>query len=486
MTRLVVLPPDERPNTAGYARWIGECTGAEVLLPPAEAMPRFREPGDRDALAAWLREVAPTADHLVVSLDLLVHGGLVPSRLTDDSAVDVIQRLAVLEELDVPITAYQVITRLPHYNNPGRSRQEPPIWATHGQAIAEFSSAWDKHFRGEGSADDMAAARAQVPETELHAIVNRRLRNHAVNLAALDLKARGVIRDLIVTSDDTSEYGLPVADRRAVERWMGLVDVGNAVYPGADEVPAVLVARVMAGERKPRVRLTCANPGGLERVAPYEDQPVGESARRQVRAVGGVVAEEGADAVLVLHGPAPDPGDWVMNPPTGGDPDAVQQTVAEVERQLASGLPVGVADVRYANGSDPDLLVALDEAGLLAQLTSYSGWNTAGNTLGTALAAVVSAVLEPAAAKRRKEFLALKIIKDGHYLPVVRHRLQQELAVEGKTDPDLESISEVEDRIASELNAWAGTIKALEGVRVTDAHLTWAYLFTVDLGLDFV
>lgn len=487
---IALLPPDERPNTAGYASWIGRCCGIDVLLPPPHLMPRFREPADTAGLAGWLREVDDDVDAFVVSLDLLVHGGLVPSRLTTDRIGDVTPRLGVLAELGSPVTAYQVVTRLPHYDNAGRSRQEPPYWATHGRRLFELSRAWDRYELGECDGDDVRAAAADLPADVVGDLVRRRLRNHAVNLAALELAADGVLETLVITSDDTAPRGLPASDRRALDRWTDRLRARTLLYPGADEVPSVLTARVAAQARGvvPRIAVLCPEPGGLDRVAPYEDRALDDGIDNQLRALGAVRADDAGDAdvVLVVHPPAEVPGDWTGEVPQHSTGTQRAAVVAEADRQLAAGRRVALADVRYANGSDPLLLRALDESGALGRLVAYGGWNTAGNTLGTTLAAAASAVVdggETARAERRR-FLATKIVKDGHYLPVVRTRLQEELRERGLTDPPHDEIPALARRVEAELGDWATGVSALDGWRVRDVRWPWDYTFTVDFDLE--
>lgn len=487
--RLALLPPDERPNTLGYAAWIGRCSGVEVLTPPESAMPKFRRQGDPAALGAWLLDVAPEVDHVVASLDLLVHGGLVPSRLTHERIGDVLPRLDVLANVDVPITAYQVITRLPHYDSPRRSRQEPEYTVTHGERLSQWSTRWHEGVLAEVDGEGVVDAREAVPADYRHDLSQRRLRNHVVNLSALALHADGVIDHLVMTSDDTTPRGFPAAERTILQQWNDRLGTTVPFYPGADEVPSVLVARVVAqhADRHPTVRIACAEPGGLERIAPYEDQPVGVSARRQIAAMGATTSnDDAADLVLVMHAPASAGGDWVMDPPQSVDQEQISATTSLVAAELAAGNRVALADVRYANGSDPSLLAALDSAGLLGSLAAYGGWNTAGNTLGTTLAAGISAVLDSSdtAQSQRREFLANKIIKDGHYLPVVRANIQREAHERGLSDPPLEEIPAIEQRITAELDAWAQTIDSLRRYRVLRARLPWEYTFTVDFDLE--
>lgn len=489
MTRIALLPPDERPNTRGYAATIGRCAGVDVLTPPKELMPSFRTPADTAGLAGWLRGVAPDVDHVLVSLELLVHGGLIPSRNTEDRMADVVPRLSVLRELGTPVTAYGVVTRLPTYDNRARSRQEPEYWATHGARLGTLSRLWDEASLGETDEATVAAARASVPDEYVRDLVRRRARNHAVNLAALELAADGVLNTLVISSDDTAPRGLPAAERRLLGHWADRLGADVLMYPGADEVPSVLVARVAASAAgvRPRIAVVCPDAPGLERIAPYEDRPLRVGLANQIRAVGGVQVADPADADLVLavHPPAVESGDWVSSPPDLTTAAPVDPLVDAVERLLGDGRVVALADVHYANGGDPRLVEALDARRVLGRLAAYGGWNTAGNSIGTTLAAGVAAVLagtEAAAAERRR-FLARKIIEDAHYLPVVRRRIQDEAAARGLLDPPLDELPAVHDRITRDLRAWAADVDALADWRIDDARLPWSYTFTVDFEL---
>lgn len=487
--RLAMLPPDERPNTGGYAKSIARCSGADVLLPPEEVMPHFRRPADTSGLAQWLRRVDGSVDAHIISLDLLVHGGLVPSRLTNDLIGEAIPRLDVLRELRAPVYAYQVITRLPHYDNPTRSRQEPKYWETHGRAMFELSQAWDRREYGEARAQEVTTAKAAIPSEFVTDQVRRRMRNHAVNLAALELATAGILTELIITSDDTALRGLPAADRRSIDRWLHRLGQGFRVYPGADEVPSVLVPKVLGKLRGiiPKIYVDCPNPLSLTRIAPYEDQPADLGISAQISALGGVRVEtpENADLVLMVHGPAEEPGDWVEGPIYQDSSTECLALASAAITHLAADREIAVADIRYANGSDPTLVTALNSAGILEKLAAYGGWNTASNTLGTTLAAGVSVVFDDStyAAAARRDFRDLKILKDAHYLPVQRLRMQTQYSERGIFDPPVGEMPALARRVEEELNEWAANIRALDGVRVENLDWPWDYLFTVDFDI---
>ena len=487
--RIALLPPDERPNTGGFAVTIGEALGAEILTPPEVCMPHWHEPADTAALGRWLREIAPTVDHAVVSLELLLHGSLTASRNTHDTTTEVLARLEILRELPVPVTAYGVIQRLPHYDNPARSRQEPEYWATHGAALARLSRAWDQQTFGECTAEEVTTLREAVPEAYIADLLRRRMRNHAANLAALELAADGVLSFLVISSDDTAPRGMPAAERRELQAWVERLGTDVLLYPGADEVPSLLISRVVtqASGKTPRVAVVCPEEAGLSRTAPYEDQPFGVGVTRQVAAMGGVVVDacDNPELLLVVHPPAEIPGDWVMNPPTSPTPAVQCEAVVNAVRAgLERGLPVALVDVRWANGGDPTLVAALDKSGLLGKLAAYGGWNTAGNSLGTTLAAGLAAVLQPGPNEAREQFLVRKVVEDAYYLPVVRAELEAEAARRGLLDLPLEELDQTQAYIQEKLDAWTRGLRSLPGWRVTGARLPWTYTFTVDFNLE--
>src|SRR5690606_18064512 len=142
---------------------------------------------------------------------------------------------------------------------------------------------------GAGSPD------ADVPADVRRDFARRRLRNHIVNLSAIDLRADGVLDHLVVTADDTARFSAGSVEQGWLAYW-GVLDPAMQVpiYPGADETGAVLVGRAltMLSGVSPRVRHVTADPEGMERIPPYENAPLSTSVPRQIAAAGGTVVEE--------------------------------------------------------------------------------------------------------------------------------------------------------------------------------------------------
>ena len=435
--RIGLIPLDERPANTRDPVMTGAVAGVTVVLPPADLLSHRREPAQTAAVAAWLRDEAPSLDALVVSCDMVAHGGLIASRTTHDPVEAVVGRLAVVREIrrarpDLAILGCTVVTRIADADD---STEEPAYWGDHGRSLARLSRAMDRHSRGEDAGREVAAIERIVPAADRGDWLRRRARNHALNLAVLGLAAEGVFDLLVVGSDDTSPDGLASREKAWAETWAGWLDLGGRVifYPGADEIGCVLVARAIlqASGVRPRFAPDYLVPGGERVVAPFEDGPVSVTVERQVAALGGEVTgadDASADVIhLAINPPVPAQGPWDPdNGPTGGtEREAdLRAGVGRVARSIASGKPVAIADVAYPNGAAPRFTDLLLSAVAPADLAAYGAWNTAGNTIGGVVAQAALAGLPDADAMARQRLTLHRFVEDWGYQGRLRAELR--------------------------------------------------------------
>lgn len=430
--RILLVPMDERPVTTHLPRMVAALAGAEVLLPPAKALPKMRQAADIEALTEWLDTTSPTVDALVVSLDMLGYGGLLHSRIGTEPAEQIIDRTSVLARIRrsqplLPIHGMSAVLRASRSHS---AAEEPTYWADFGVELHDVGADFHRRFLGEPSC---GPAPGDLPPSVVDDFVSRRLRNHTLDLYALGLVARRVLSTLTISADDTAVRSAGSLEQTWLAHWSASLTVPDRVrsYPGADEVGAVLVARALTegAIRQPRVALSFPDAESAQRVAAYENLPVGISARRHLSAAGATVVPlaDRPDAVLVVHGPEPAGRDWCGIPV----PDDVGAHTARTARQvmdlLDRDVPVGVADVRFTNGGDPALVEELRAAGILGKLCGYGGWNTAGNSIGTVAATLVAwlAGLQAGTAdpRARDRLLWHRVIEDCCYQAEVRTQL---------------------------------------------------------------
>lgn len=492
--RIALLPLDDRPVNVRLPGDVAAVAGVILDVPPAEILPSYRVAGDATALGAWLldRVADPATVHVVVSVDMLLYGGLIASRTSADTTREVLERLDVLREVrrrrpELPISAVSLVTRA---SNSYSAAEEPEYWREHGKEI---------HALG-GDAHRLLAEPDVLPLSELTPVPAeivsdysaRRLRNHIVNLSTLALVEDATLDFLAITADDTAPFAAGSAEQVWLRHWMRMLPSGRDVlmYPGADEVGAALVARALAADAgvTASFAVACADAEGMTRIPPYENMSLAASASRQIRAAGAVEVADGGDVTLVLHAPDPDRHDMFRGRPDQADADAVAGTVALIRERMEAGEHVALADVRYPNGADEALVRALAEAGLLGRLEAFGGWNTAGNTLGSVVAVAAAGVVGRATgtfdARAARIALLTRLLDDFAYQAVVRTDSGPALFPDVYPMADDGRVAAAERVIREELTALLESTLPAEDVRIQELTLPWRRSFEIGLVLS--
>lgn len=484
MKTIVGLPVDGRPVVrAQVQQLVALAEGFELRCPVIEALGDFRVPADREQLAQWLLAQRGNAAGWVLSLDMLVYGGLIPSRFIADDEAALRARLALLRELKapgVPLTAFAATMRI---SNNCVADEEKTYWNPHGEDLWTWSFHSDRHaLTGDAdSAIRAEAAAARVPPAIRADYRATRARNFAVNLAALDLVEQGLIDRLVLPQDDTAEYGFNIAERRALQAEAarrGLLDRVR-IYPGADEVMHTLSAWVVGrlrGDAPLRIHALPTDATHWQRLVPlYEDRPLPDALAAQLEAVGAVAVEGDEDVLLLVHSQGRAQGDWAMRKPL---PERVG-TDARVAHALARAPAVAVADDAHANGGDPAFVAELAAHKPLTSLAGYAGWNTSSNRIGSLLAQLVLARgrwHDPA----NQAVVALRLAEDLQWQARLRQVLRDR--VDETALPAAELEQQAEALMLDEANAWLATMGFPQ--RIRRAWLPWRRTFEIGLNVQ--
>ena len=516
MPQIALIPLDERPVNTRYPEMLAAIGGADVLLPPRDAWGLQRVPANLNTVMQWLESLVTRGEvqSVVASCDYLGYGNLINARISEDTATDVLARLSLLERIGatVPVHAFSLITRV---SNADDSVEEPLYWKEWGTKLYAYARLAHRHEArhqsGELTDDERAqldALRSTMPPELAADWLIRRLRNHTVNLALIDMAARGRVASLLLTSDDTAPFGFPTRERNWLRAWLEMIGPTPSahirMHPGADEVGSALVTHLInqAAGVQPRVWVEYAIPGGEELVAPYEDRPVRETVLGQIEACGCIPAEsvDECDFVLGVVTPSPRRADYnpdFLAPDRAERQDSYHAFLLRLRQHQSTGRSVALADVAYPNGSDPlmsELLLG-GEFLVPGELIAYGAWNTAGNTLGTTVAQAACALqiqADPARDAAQQAFLAHRFLEDYGYQGVVRREARDYAEAQwGRRDPNPESSVEVAAITAFVENKLSDVLQHLQaagigrGLRLEpgSVRLPWRRLFEVDFNL---
>jgi hypothetical protein len=439
----------------------------------------------------WLMTVAPQLQAVIVSCEMLGYGSLIASRISHDPASAILARLEVLRDLKrrhpaLTLYGFNLITRISNADN---NLEEPEYWDRHGGQLYQLSQLLHRAAQGQPVAAELSALQPAIPLEYRQDFLRRRARNHTVNLAVLQMLAEEVFDLLVLSSDDTSPFGLPSQEKRWLAEWAERLGLNDRLlmYPGADEVGCTLLARLINRRRTspPRFEVRYFPSEADQNVAAYEDGPIRTTVERQVSAVGGAIVERKADVWVGVNAPVASRSEWH---PAFAERERLERgpaltaLVHEAQGRLAAGQAVVIADVAYPNGADPALIELLLAHMAVPSLAAYAAWNTAGNAIGTALAQACAALDARTESQRgaQQRFLLHRFCEDWGYQHLVRAELRAERAQ--NTEPTETERPAVCARIEHRLSTVIGGLPGFRSWRIApgSVRLPWRRLFEVD------
>lgn len=427
-TKIVLLPLDERPCNYDFPAELFSHQDLEIVRPKELGFKKI--PADRKKISDFLIRECADADGVVLSADMLLYGGLVPSRIHHDTEENLENWLKVLESIreenpKLLVYVFQVIMRCPSYSS---SDEEPDYYGFCGEQIHKTGEIVHKSRLGISSCLGIPESMPQVPAMALDDYVSRRQINRRMNERVLDYVENGKIDFLVIPQDDSAMYGYAAMDQEAVYGEVlrrGLSD-RVIMYPGADEVGMTLISRMLnqIHEKKPKIYVKYASEKSKYMVPLYEGNSLSATVKSHIMAVGGQLTEnwENADLIVALTAPA-DHMQEAVNQPSRLPEYRAERNLSELidflEERLYEGKIITVADNAYANGGELEFFRMLNHSKLLLRLDGYAGWNTSANTLGTALAEGIDALLYKKG-RAHQDFLVKRYLEDVGYCSMVR------------------------------------------------------------------
>lgn len=390
---IAFIPIDNRPVCYTLPEQICAIdSDINLFMPKREFLGSLTKYADVEAIFDWLKKL-PQMDAIVMCLDTVAYGGLIPSRRCSDTFEKIKTRVEnlkkILENKKAKIYAFSSIMRI---SNNNVNEEEKEYWSKWGKKIFEYS--YQTHKLGTESCITNV-----IPSEILDDYIATRKRNFEINKLYLEYQKQGLFNTLVFSKDDCAEYGFNVQEAKALEK------LGGFVKTGADEIPLTLLARAIMKKLKPvseketsRVGKTqCSHQDKCQetgiKIAPiflvpeckdlisnYEDVSIEKSVKGQIELAGCSVCEpDDADILLYVNNFVDHQGEIVMKVPT--------QTFSGKWQKPSK--PYMVADVRFANGADNAFVKQLFEVGFDENFLGYSAWNTSANSLGSLICGAI-------------------------------------------------------------------------------------------------
>jgi hypothetical protein len=486
--KVAFLPLDDRPVTRAAFLQLAAASAIEVATPPRSMLGARRQPADVEALWDWVEGEGAAADLLIASAELLIYGGLVPSRIGHESLDRCLRLAARFADARRRAPQRRVLISASNLRLPSTAdaTEEPEYWREYGPAIFAYSYHMDRYDQtgAPDSQERAQAARDAVPGTVLADVLTRRTRNLTVLLSLVAQASRGEVDGLLIGQDDAAEYGLTRRDLRAVES--AILNHGAAarawVTYGTDELAVRLLARAwLAAERQtPPVRVVYAYPDNRDAIPRYEGQSLDRTLSSHLATAGARRVARGGALTLFVHN---FPGAQQEAPSQEPyDPRALAPFLTAVEAAAAGEHPFAVADVRYSNGADRLFVPRLLAVPRASAMRAYGGWNTSSNTIGMALAQA----LLPSGPDSQAVTLT-RFLDDWAYQADVRQRLRADVvprfpgATPERLGPALGTCAEAARQWLEEEYTPALAACFCRRITISAVGFPWERLFEIEL-----
>lgn len=393
--KIAFLPIDNRPVCYTLAKDIaGIDREIEFFIPPRKLLGDLKRVADIEGLISWLENL-PQIDSLILSLDTLVYGGLIPSRRSKETLEELQTRLERIKPLlkNKNVYAFSSIMRI---SNNNYNEEEKEYWSEYGKKIFDYS------FSGGVNRND-------IPDEIIEDYLSTRKRNFTLNKTYLNWQKEGLFNTLIFSKDDCAEKGFNVEEAKELER------LGGKTKTGADEIPLALLARAIKKEIK--IYPEFLEPEYKNLISNYEDVSIEKSVSGQLELCGfKLSSREEADVILIVNNFKEKQGELVM----GWKTQPFDRDFVPPNR------PYCVADVRFANGGDNAFVEQLLNKLDLKNFYGYAGWNTSANTLGSLLCALkVKWNASQYDENAFKKFATTRLLDDWAYQANVRAQISE-------------------------------------------------------------
>ncbi len=447
---VALIPLDSRPVNTTEVQTFATMTDTTFVLPDPELLDAFTSPAQSDALFDWLE--AQDADRYIIYTNELINGGLIASRNLDSYT----NITAKIERLRTWLDSKRdkgviVVTVLPRH----LPNQFDPSLSPYVAALGDWSSA---AHRASAAGQPEPETPAGVPQEALDRYTT--LYNASGNLveALMPLVEDGLIDRYYVSLDDYT------AESLATDLWLQLQndlpvdDCNRTVFiKGADELTMMLIAQAIQPESENDVQIHYTSDAAKDDIPDYEGQPLSQTVQEKAAFLG---LHENCDSkrILLIH-----------NDP--GNSSAVETFLAAHPNNR-----IAIADVAYTNKGDATLWPQLKK--WPTNLVAYSGWNTAANSIGTALAWLT--VEERADNSAKSAFRALRLAQDQAYLALLGPAFKEQWLHDEKIDSNgCFTSQEARETCEEELNTAFDALWQQTDFPTGQLHFPWQRTFEV-------
>lgn len=432
MIKIGLIPLDSRPCNTLWVEQFCEIAQFELKMFPREKCGDLEQGADIDEMIAWLKLHALDLDYLIVSADGFCSGGLVQARLGNINLTKTLEDINIFAELKkqnpkLKIFMFDTIMRT---SISSLDNETAKYWAK----VNQYSRALGRyHFlKLEEDRLEIERLKDEIPEHILVTYHKARSIKHSLNKEFIELIDSGVLDYLLLLQEDSMPFGVQKIEQEILTNLINELQASDKIkfYNGTDEGATVLLGKIILEDLnlQPKIFLHTPTPNVLDKTMLFEDRPFIENVDLMLESMNMVYTDNPKEADFILSIYAEDENvDLDLNTFSIISPNknsTFNQYFKELNQFIDSNYKVCFVDLLFPNGGSEELLLELD-----TMPTIYSAWNTASNSLGSALchlAVVLAAEVKNLPTKDLSDaFTYERILDDCIFQTIVRRKVNQ-------------------------------------------------------------
>lgn len=376
--KVLLVPLDSRPPCGQLVADNGRTAGIEIILPPSETMDFYTLPGDTSKMRKWLYDEIKNCDEAIISIDQLLYGGLIASRNKPIKDEDITALAEYLKKLhvdnpNIKIHAFSILPRMnpPDFVEKYQDRKKLMEWS-------RLVHKYDDNPLSE-TAEKIQILEREIPSEQIKAYTEIYNRNLRLNCLLANLVADGTLEDLTFGQDDGEVYSLPNLKLKEFMHYLHKNQIAKdklAILHGADEVALSILTNIISRSNSFNVYVDYSSEKAATKVMPYMAICNQDTAHERLNFHHDVIVStpEEADYILFI---------------SATDEETMDRRRYNAEKLLdyqQRGKPVALVDLSKSFIAQEALLpILIKENYPVNSLIAYAGWNTASNSVGTAV-----------------------------------------------------------------------------------------------------
>lgn len=448
MTRILYIPLDNRPYHTTWMEKMSKRLSFDLMMYDKNKLGSLHRKASQKDLLRFLLEEGKNANYIILSMDALLSGGLVQSRLGEfdlTEAYHMLDQLKTFKEENPKVVLYIFDTLM------------RTTVTTYGYETNHLWRQINLYSRLQGSLylkpdpsleEQLKALIREIHPKDLITFLTARNKKHQINRQLIEFVKQGVVDYLTILQEDCMENGLQKREQDTLIELIESLGVKDKVklYNGTDEGALVLLAKIACEvyKQQPLIHIHQRDNDSLDVIMPYEDRPLKTNLEELLCVIGiKETTKEKASGILSIYTEVEEKTHIEKSENYYRTPTKDQCYLNYIKglNELIKTKPTVLVDQLFPNGGSTVLLKDID----YLELSGYHAWNTASNALGSALCEWVVVVLTK---KRDLNFVKERIIDDAIYQSEVRQIIDKEYALKRINVFDLqERSSEAKDKI---------------------------------------